>query len=325
MFETIATNTNRYAACKNAGNGRPWYGTNVKELHAFAGLCLYMGLFPSPRIEDYWDRELQGPYHRITQCMTLKRFQQLKRYLHVSDNDSDNSKEYFFNKLEPLFSQFVKTSQRLWVPGKNVSADEMMVMCYGRSSETVRMKHKPISSGYKIWALCDKGYLFDCFPHSNKCPWRHLESFKRRFSQSSSVVAKLAESLPRTSPFCKQKEQLMYSIFMDNLFSSPALFKHLRHLNIAAVGTVRSNASGFPKSLAIRNKKNVKLPWNTLGAALCGDDQVLALTWIDNGPVQMLTTKHEVGTNHTIERWRAELKDRREDSYYFGKSNILLY
>ena len=131
-----------------------------------------------------------------------------------------------------------------------------------------------------------------------------MESFKRRFSQSSSVVAKLAESLPRTSPFCKQKGQLLYCIFMDNLFSSPALFKHLRQLNIAAVGTVRSNASGFPKTLAIRNKKNVKLPWNTLGAALCGDDQVLALTWIDNDPVEMLTTKHEVGTNHTIERVR---------------------
>ena len=101
------------------------------------------------------DRKLLG-------CMTLKRFQQLKRYIHVSDNVSDNSKEYFFNKLEPLFSQFVKISQRLWVPGTNIIADERIVMCYGLSSETVRMKHKPISSGYKIWALCDKEYLFDC-------------------------------------------------------------------------------------------------------------------------------------------------------------------
>ena len=263
-----------------------------------------MGLFPSPRFENYWDRECQRPYHRKTKYMTLKRFQQLKRNSHVSDNDGDNSKKHFFNKLEPLFSQFVKTSQRLWVPETNSSADEMIVMCCNRSSENVRMKHKPISSGYKIWALCDKVHLFDCFPHSNKCPWTHLESFKPRFSQSSSVVAKLAESLSRTSPFWKQKKQLLYCIFMDNLFSSPALFKHLRHLNIAAVGTVRSNASWFQKSLAIRNKKNAKLPWNTFGAALCGDDQVLALTWIDNGPVQMRTTKHEVGTNHTIERVR---------------------
>lgn len=96
----------------------------------------------------------------------------------------------------------------------------------------------------------------------------------------------------------------MYVVFMGNLFSTPRLFSVLRDKDIGAVGTVRSNAGGFPKPLAIRGNKKVKLNWNTLGAFTCQDGRVLALTWIDNAPVQILTTIHNVGPGHTIERAR---------------------
>jgi hypothetical protein len=34
-----------------------------------------------------------------------------------------------------------------------------MVICHGRSAETVRMTNKPVGSGFKLWALCEKGYV----------------------------------------------------------------------------------------------------------------------------------------------------------------------
>ena len=91
---------------------------------------------------------------------------------------------------------------------------------------------------------------------------------------------------------------------MDNLFSTPKRFSMLRDIDIAAVGTVRSNASGFPKALAVRGKEGRGLDWNTLGAATCENGKVLVLTWIDNGAVQMLTTCHNIGRGHTVERLR---------------------
>ena len=96
----------------------------------------------------------------------------------------------------------------------------------------------------------------------------------------------------------------MYAIFTGTLFSSPKLFRLLCGKDIAATGTVRSNAKGLPKPLAIRGRKDVKLPCNTLGGAVCEHAAVLALTWIDNGAVQILTTLHKLGEQHTVERLR---------------------
>lgn len=53
------------------------------------------------------------------------------------------------------------------VRGKNVRVEEMMVMTYGRSPETVKMRNKPIGSCLKLWALCYFVYKFFSLPHSN--------------------------------------------------------------------------------------------------------------------------------------------------------------
>ena len=43
-----------------------------------------------------------------------------------------------------------------------------MMTGYGRCSETARMRNKAIGLKFKIWALCDGGYMFTDFPLSNK-------------------------------------------------------------------------------------------------------------------------------------------------------------
>jgi len=53
---------------------------------------------------------------------------------------------------------------------------------------------------------------------------------------------------------------------MDNFFTSPLLFAHLRKLGIGAVGTTKHNRIGFPQNLK-RISGNMKLsttPWNTM-------------------------------------------------------------
>lgn len=142
-------------------------------MRAFFGLCMYMGVYRCPRVEDYWDKSGSGPDHSITSCMQLLRFQQIKRFLHISDHTGDNGRIYFFNKMEPLLSTVIEASQKLWHPSSYMSIDEMMIMCFGRSSESVRMRNKPVSSGFKMWSLCASGFMFTAFPHSNKNPWKN--------------------------------------------------------------------------------------------------------------------------------------------------------
>ena len=54
----------------------------------------------------------------------------------------------------------LRTKFQAWVIlGQNVSFDEMMVPFSGRSRHTIKIKNKPILEGFKIWALCNRGYL----------------------------------------------------------------------------------------------------------------------------------------------------------------------
>jgi len=84
---------------------------------------------------------------------------------------------------------------------------------------------------------------------------------------------------------------------MDNFFSSISLFKYLRENKIGACGTVRTNSANFPQILKVKKK----LDWDILSGVVVND--VLAILWMDNGPVTMLSTIHEINSNENrIER-----------------------
>ena len=92
--------------------------------------------------------------------ITYYRFSQIKRYFHVSAPDiSRLSIAQWHTKLEPLASLLRTKFQEYVVLGQNVSFDEMMVPFSERSWHTLKMKNKLISEGFKVWALCDHGYL----------------------------------------------------------------------------------------------------------------------------------------------------------------------
>jgi hypothetical protein len=62
-------------------------------------------------------------------------------------------------KLEPLASLLWTKFQAYIVLGQNVSFNEIIVPFSRRSQHTLKMKNKLISKGFKVWALCDHGYL----------------------------------------------------------------------------------------------------------------------------------------------------------------------
>ncbi|PWW74878.1 hypothetical protein C7212DRAFT_345434 [Tuber magnatum] len=86
VFQQLAENANHYASCKGAGNSgsRLWQSTSAAELKIFFGIIIYMGVFPSAQVSDYWKRDNCFPYHRIGMHLSQNRFEQLKRYFHVS-------------------------------------------------------------------------------------------------------------------------------------------------------------------------------------------------------------------------------------------------
>ena len=105
-FKTIAANINRYADIKKAGSKgkRVWWPTSAAEIKVFIATFIYIGVARLPPYEDYWNSKYgQFVY---AQHISLNRFEDLKRYMHISnpkpnaslnksreDNSKDDSKD----------------------------------------------------------------------------------------------------------------------------------------------------------------------------------------------------------------------------------------
>jgi hypothetical protein len=181
LFEVIARNTNNYAiACRIGNYPNPvWTNTTVNELKVFFGVILYMGMHKSPSTLDYWNRNAtKGPLHTVRTVISQSRWHELKQYLHILQIelsrdiisqqidreiteaqtliwDEESLTKNWWYKVKPLLKQLRRTSEFIWKPSSNISIDKVMIHCFGQSSHTVKMPHKPIKQGYKIFAAAD--------------------------------------------------------------------------------------------------------------------------------------------------------------------------
>ena len=205
--------------------------------------------------------------------------------------------------MEPLISMFRENCQKFWKPGSNIAVDEMMVKFHGRSVHTTKMPNKPIKQGFKIWAICDRGYLFNFMFYSRF--WKTVELVDHELLTShQNVVFTLAQSLP-TPPLGHT-----HTVYLDNLFTNTVLFRELRSLGIGACGTTRASSSkDFPKILLnMKDQYGQVLPWGTIVAVPV--DDVLCLGWIDNNTVLSLSTVHTVNqVADLVKRWRKRPQD----------------
>jgi hypothetical protein len=275
LFWEIANNTNTYAQMSRPPiplanlprtNQRPWYNTSVPELKIFVGILIYMGVHREPSVECYWrTKQEEGPLHTVRLYMSLVRFQQLKRYIHISpweihrkgangmptlpdiqgiiddaeQCDPELLPSVWWHKVEPALTQLRKASMLYYTPSSNVSIDECMVRCFGRSSHTYKMPSKPIPQGYKLYALADHGYIW-MFTPSSRSEGLIETTRVDGLTTTGSMVLDLVKYLP--------KQANTYSIYLDNYFTSIALFEKLRTRQIGACGTTRPYAAGkdFP-------------------------------------------------------------------------------
>ena len=49
--------------------------------------------------------------------------------------------------------------KRMWHLGTHIAIDEAMIAYRGRSPDTIKIKNKPISEGFKVWVLVETGYV----------------------------------------------------------------------------------------------------------------------------------------------------------------------
>ena len=136
-----------------------WQPVNVKELKAFMGFIILMGITSLPSLNDYWKNDLVYRYSPVASRISRRRFLEVSRYLHFASNSSlapPGSPNYNkLGKIEHIINLLVDRYQKLYNHNRDVSVDEAMIPFKGRSSMKQYLPMKPTKRGFKVWVLAD--------------------------------------------------------------------------------------------------------------------------------------------------------------------------
>lgn len=184
------------------------------------------GYYPLPDETHYWSSDPDLSVAAVSECMSLKRFQQIKRFLHLADNTALEQGNKVA-KVRPIYNKINANFHQFAVFHKMLSIGESMFPYFGRFGAKMYIRGKAIRYGYKIWCLCDSdGY------HS------HMQIYTGKVEGKSSVPL---GSRVLNDSIKSHTDLLCHTILFDNFFTFHSFLADLSSKQITAVGTVRDN------------------------------------------------------------------------------------
>lgn len=186
-------------------------------------------------------------------------------------------------KIKPLNTHLVAACKAIFQPYQDICIDERMVTSKAHISMKQYMKNKPTKLGFKLFVLDDSStaYTWNLFVYSGKSESATGNSLSQTDHGSAAIPSGKG-----------------YTLFVDNVYTSPVLFKDLAARNFGCCGTIRRNQSGFSKS-----------ELNTLdNRATKGDlcwmrnDGLVFVKWMDTQEVNLCSSVHKVFSGKTLKR-----------------------
>ena len=273
LVSLIVEETNRYASQVLEGTTKQW-STDAKEIRAYFGFMILMGINQLPEIRDYWSTDKNLHYAPIADRISRDRFEEISRYLHFVDNTTLPSRGEDgysrLQKVEPVITTLKDKFKSTYYPHCQVSIDEAMIPFKGRSSMKQYLPLKPVKRGFKVWAMADalNGYLYDFDVYTGA-------TGERETPLGEKVVLTLSESIKG------RHHQLYY----DNYFSSISLLEKLLSQGTYACGTIRTNRKNFPSEISEEARR---LSRGESVFRQCGN--IVATAWKDNKVVNVAST-----------------------------------
>ena len=271
-YERIAEGTHQ-SYVKSDGS---WEETTPDEIKRLIALLIYFGLVKvRTSVEKYWS--IKTLYHGLwaRAIMPRLRYKALMALLHVVDPGAEAPGDKL-REVESFIEYFKSKCLSLYQPKQHLAIDERMVKSRHRSGIRQYIKDKPTRWGIKLWVLADSsnGYTVDFNVYIGKAAGRVVSEQGLGYD----VVMRLMQ------PFLHQG----YRLFVDNFYTSVHLVKQLFEQGVPATGTISENRRGFPANLKngkqwAKGLERGSMRWERIPPCL-------ALQWIDNKVVSMLTT-----------------------------------
>ena len=160
--ELVSKETNKYVAyCQERKPDPKWEDTYPREIKAYFGVLIYMGIVDLCKIRDYFLNDFcVCPI--IRQSMTLRRFEKISQYLHLNDEREKTSHDFLYKARLAL--DVISKFGIHYKPDCDLAVDEAMIGFKGRFALKQYMPGKPTKWGIKAWGIADSktGYLLDC-------------------------------------------------------------------------------------------------------------------------------------------------------------------
>lgn len=238
-LEIIVKCTNEYidSVKDNFARERDGKPTDLTELKAFIGLLYLAGAYKANRLflDELWGKNGDG-IEKFGLVMNVKRFKFMLRCLRFDDRSTRRERKEV-DRLAPIrdvFEMFVQNCKKCYIPGENVTVDEMLPGFRGRCPFRQYIPSKPNKYGIKIYALVDSRMFYTL--NLEVYVGRQPEGPFHLSNKPSDVVMRLAEPVFGSGR----------NIVADNFFTDFALINLLKQKKISYVGTVRKNKRVLP-------------------------------------------------------------------------------
>ena len=268
LVTTMVTNTNLYGA---ALQPTAWVATTTEELWRYLAVRIRQGIVVLSDLHQYWEAGYRDQY--IVQLMRRDRFLQLHRCFHIAPPVPRGQRQTIVEKTAPFYHQCQQLFEAYYTPGRNLAIDETMVRFQGRSAWITVIKAKPVPVGFNLYTVASDGYLLGF----------RIYRGKGGYDVTQNVLQDTVEKL--VDPWKGAHRWL----FMDNLYTSPALCDSLLQKSIRTCGTCRPGRATLPADLKDVRKELRKGEW-----AAWQRGQLGCVLWNDSKPVIFLSTHRRV-------------------------------
>jgi hypothetical protein len=252
----------------------------IDEMRVLHGLRGMMSFCKLPQTRMYWEPTSISVFEmpNFKQFMSYKRYKLICKHLCFEDYDNvsqeikDADKAW---KIRPIFQILQRLfKDTLPAPNEYQSADEGMGRMFGRAPGLKRyMPDKPIQEGFKFFLIVD--YLTGVCHRINMddggISSKNSEQYE--WGATGQYILALVGDLPGTG----------YKMFLDNFYSSPALFYELKtRYNIYAVGTLRTDRGVIAPLMLKASRPTKKVPKGTVKCAYSQNQQLHMFAVMDS-------------------------------------------
>ncbi|XP_030009855.1 piggyBac transposable element-derived protein 2-like [Sphaeramia orbicularis] len=291
LLDVIVEYSNLYCNHQN-----PFYDLKFdrNELEQFIGTLVYMSILRLPRSRMYWSNMCR--VQQVADVMTRERWNELKNFLHFSDNSAPNNSDRLF-KIRSLIDFLLPKFQAL-PQDQMLSVDEQIVPFKGRTSLKQCISKKLYKWGYKIFVLRDsKGLVhsFDIFTgKTDPAPG------EEDIGESGNIVLKLAQVIDGS---------VNHLLYFDKWFSSVDLFVALANKGILALGALQPNSlQGCSFSTDIEMKEGGRGTFEEQQTVV-DEVEIRAVKWFDKRSVMVASTFASAQPVIKTEKWDRKLKN----------------